>query len=170
MLWLLSWDDANWLSMFHTWGGYHHVLTVVRRLWKLTEHVLYVRGCQEALTVVMRGWQLIEIVSYFRETTMLCPFSWDDGNYLSMFHSRGGLIKLWPLSWEDDIWQSMFHTWGGITMLCTLSWDNKWRSMFQALGIKNYALSVFMWCWQLTMHYAYLKVVSPCSECWDDDN
>ena len=43
ILWPLSWDDDNWRSMFHTWGIFHHALTVVMRRWQLTEHVSYLR-------------------------------------------------------------------------------------------------------------------------------
>ena len=64
MLWPLTWDDANWRSMFLTCGIYYHALTVVIRRWQLTERVSYVRGI-----------------------TMIWPLSWDDDKWRSMLHT-----------------------------------------------------------------------------------
>ena len=88
MLWPLSRDDDNWLSMFYTWGIYHHALVVVMRQWQLTENDPYLRdiwpcsvSCNEAMT--NEGACLIH--------------EW----YLTIF---------WPLSWDGDNWGSMIHT------------------------------------------------------------
>ena len=85
ILWPLSWDDDSWRSMFHTWGIFHHALTVIMRRWQLTEHVSYLMNtspcsdpCYETMTtdgawfitlgmnshaqtVVIRPWQLREL-------------------------------------------------------------------------------------------------------------
>ena len=88
MLWPLSWDDDNCLSMFHTLEMNNHALTVVLRRWQLTEHVSYLRNenpCSGRCHVTMT-------------TVGAC------------FIPSGWITMLWPLSWDDDNCRSMFHT------------------------------------------------------------
>ena len=106
ILWPLSLDDNNWRSMFHTLEMNNHALTVVMRLWQLTEQVTYLRDeelcpdrCHEAITTdgacfIPKGW-----------ITMLWPLSWDDDNCRSMFytlemnnHALTVVMSRWQLS------------------------------------------------------------------------
>ena len=58
--------------------------------------------------------------------SMLCPLSWDDDNWRSMFYTymhEWYITMFWQLSWDDDNWWR--------SMLCPLSWDDdNWRNMF----------------------------------------
>ena len=58
MLWPLSWDDGNWQSMTHTWGGVIILLPLLwdeDNLWGMI-HIFWMYN--HALSVVMRRWQL----------------------------------------------------------------------------------------------------------------
>ena len=112
MLWLLSWAEDNWRSMFHTWGIYHLTLTFIMRRWQQTDHVSYTNyillcpdRCHETMTTdgawFIHKWY----------TTMLFMLSLDDDNWLSIFHTLG-MHNHALSSWDDDNWQSMFHIWG----------------------------------------------------------
>ena len=80
ILWPLSWDNDSWRSMFHTWGIFHHVLTVVMRRWQLTEHVSYL-------------WNTLLCSNRCHET-MVTDRAW--------FIPQGWITMLWLLSLDDD--------------------------------------------------------------------
>ena len=146
MLWPLSWDDGNWQSMTHTWGGVIILLPLSwdeDNLWGMV-HIFGMYN--HALSVVMRRRQLaghaFKDIWYI---TMLSPLSWDDDNWRSMFHTLKMNTVLWPLSWDDGNWQSMTHSWEGIIILWPLSCnDDNWRSMFHTWMIYYPALTVVM--------------------------
>ena len=86
ILWPLSWDDANWRSIFHTWVIYHHAMTVVMRRRQMTEHVLSINDklpcsdcCHETMT--------------------------SDGASFT----EGDITMFWTLSWDDDKWRSIIY-------------------------------------------------------------
>ena len=94
LLWPLSWDDDNCRSMVHTLGMNNYGMSVVMRLWQLSEHVSYIEG----------------------SITMLWPLSWDDDNSRSMIHTwriynhaLSVVMRRWQLtehgSYKTDIWQ-----------------------------------------------------------------
>ena len=143
MLWLLSWDDDNCQSMFHTWGIYNHALTAVIRQWQQSEHVSYLRDilpcsdrCHETITIV--GACFIP-KGYI---TMLWPLSWDDDNCRACFIPKGYITMLWPLSWDNDNCQSMFHT----------------------LELYYHGLTVVMRRLQLSEHVSCQRYIIPCSD------
>ena len=157
MLWPLSWDDGNWQSMTHTWGGVIILLPLSwheDNLWGM----IHIFGMyNHALSVVMRQRQLAGHV--FKDIwyiTMLSPLSWDDDNWRSMFRTLEMNTVLWPLSWDDGNWQSMTHSWEGIIILWPLSCDDdNWRSMFHTWMIYYPALTVVMRWRQLTKNFSY---------------
>ena len=62
----LSWDDDNWRSMFHTLGIYNHaLLSWGDDNWRSIFHTWMIYN--HALYVVMRSWQLTKHESYFRD-------------------------------------------------------------------------------------------------------
>ena len=120
---------------------------------------------------------------------MLCPLSWDDDNWRSMFHTRGRyyhaltvVIRRWQLtehslflrdiSASSDRCHETMTADGAcfilevyFTMLLPLLWDDEnWQSRFHTLGMYNHALSVVIRRWQLTEHVSYLMNTSPCSD------
>ena len=137
MLWPLSWDDDNCLSMFLRWMTYNQVLSVVMRRLQLSEHVSYLRdilSCSDCC--FRRRWQLSEHVSYLRDISPCRVRS-----HLTMT-TKGAcrihacyITMLWPFSCDDDNCRSMFHS----------------------LGISYHALTVVMRRWQLLERVSYLK-------------
>ena len=136
MLCPLSWEDENWRSMFYTWMIYYNALTVVMRRWQLTEHIPHMNDillCSDLFHEMMTidgAWFVPKVW-----ITLLCPLSWDNENWRSMFHTWMIYSMLWPLSSHDEDWRSIFHT----------LWKN------------NHALTVVMRRWQLVEHDSYLR-------------
>ena len=97
--------------------------------------------------------------------TMLCPLSWDDDNWQSMFYTW--MIYYNALTVVMRRWQLMEHVsfLSYITMLWPLSWDdNNWRSMVHTLGIYYQALTVVFIRWQLTEQGSYPWDKKPYSD------
>ena len=144
MLWPLSWDDGNWQSMTHTWGGVIILLPLSwdeDNLWGM----IYIFGMYyHALSVVMRRRQLAGHV--FKDI-------W----YITM---------LSPLSWDDDNWRSMFHTleMNNRALAVVMGW---WQLTEHDSCLRgyNHTLTVVMWWWQLTEHVSYMNDILPCSDC-----
>ena len=144
MLWPLSWDDGNWQSMTHTWGGVIILLPLSwdeDNLWGM----IHIFGMyNHALSVVMRRRQLAGHV--FKDIwyiTMLSPLSWDDDNWRSMFptlemnnRALAVVMRWWQLTEHDSFLRGYNHT-----------------------------LTVVMWWWQLTEHVSYMNDILPCSDC-----
>ena len=136
------------------------------RRWHLTEHVSYLRDispcsvhCHETMTT---DWAWFIPQGYI---TMLCPLSWDDGNWRSMFHTCMLYYHALTVVMIQDNWRNMIHTVGYIKMLWPLSLDDdNWMSMCHTLGMNNHALSVVRRRWQLTKHVSYMTDILPCSE------
>ena len=154
----------------------NHALTVGITRWQLTDHDSDLRDiwscsilCHETKTTdracFIHGWYI----------TMLCPLSWDDDNWRSMFHTwmiyiyaLTVVMRRWHLTEHDsylrDIWPCFVHChetsatdgvcfihgWH-ITVLWPLSRDeDNWRSMIHTLKIIYQALYVVIRRWQLT--------------------
>ena len=189
MLWPLSWDDNNWRSMVHTLGIYYQALTVVFIRWQLTEQgsypwvkLPYSDRCHETIQLTEHDSYLRVILpcsdrchltmttdgAWFKPEgykTMLCPLSWDDDNWQSMFIHVWYITMLWQLSWHYENWQAWLIPEGYITMLCPLSWDDdNWQSMFYTWMIYHHALTVVLRRWQLIEHVSFLRDISPCSD------
>ena len=66
-----------------------------------------------ALTVVFIPWQLTEQVSYMRD---ILPCSDRCQETITIdgacFIHEGYNTMFWPFSWDEDNWGSLFHTWG----------------------------------------------------------
>ena len=130
----MAWDNDNWRSMYHTWRIHYHVLTVVMRLWQLTEHVSYLRGvspCSDRC-----HWTMT--------TDRACCIS------------KGWIIMLCPLSWDDENWRSMFHTRGRYSHALTVV-IRRWHIFW----MNNHALSFIMRRWKLMEHASYLRNTLP---------
>ena len=190
MLCPLSSDDDDWWSMFHTLLMNDHALTVGMTRWQLTDNDSDLRDiwscsirCHETKTTdgacFIHGWYI----------TMLCPLSWDDDNWRSMFHTwtiyifaLSIVMRRWKLTehvshlfdkypYSDRCHETMTtdgayfsHEWY-IAMLWPLAWDDdNWRSMVHNLGMINHALSVVMRRWILTEHVSYMNDILPCSD------
>ena len=157
MLWPLSWDDGNWQSMTHTWGG---VIILLPLSWDEDNllGMIHIFGMyNHALSVVMRRRQLSGHV--FKDIwyiTMLSPLSWDDDNWRSMFHTLemdnralAVVMRWWQLTEHDSFLRGYNHT---LTVIC--DYDN-WRSMFHTWMIYYPAPTVVMWWRQLTKNFSY---------------
>ena len=122
ILWPLPWDDDNWRSIFHTIGLNNHVLSVVIRRWQLTEHV------SSIMDILPCSYRCYETM-----TTDGACFILEGYTCITM---------LWPLSWDDINRRSIIYT----------------------LWICNHALSFVMRRWQLTKHVSYIYDILPCSD------